>query len=88
MNGRITPEIGSQNVLAAALELPPAEPWTAATRGEWIEAVKQTNGVRSKAIFHPLRMALTGRADGPELTHLLPVIGRDKAAACLRGELA
>lgn len=88
VNGQITPEIESEDVLAAALELLPAEPWTAATWGEWTEAVKKASGIKGKALFHPLRMALTGRGDGPELKHLLPVIGRDKAVARLRGEPA
>jgi glutamyl-tRNA synthetase len=88
VNGQIRPEIESEDVLAAALELLPAEPWTAATWGEWTEAVKKASGIKGKALFHPLRMALTGRGDGPELKHLLPVIGRDKAVARLRGEPA
>ena len=88
VNGQIRPEIESEDVLAAALELLPAEPWTAATWGEWTEAVKKASGIKGKALFHPLRMALTGRGDGPELKHLLPVIGRDKAMARLRGEPA
>lgn len=88
VNGQITPEITSEDVLAAALEALPAEPWTAATWGEWTDAVKKSSGVKGKALFHPLRLALTGRGDGPELKHLLPVIGRGKAAARLRGEPA
>jgi glutamyl-tRNA synthetase len=66
----------------------PAEPWTAATWGEWTEAVKQTSWVKGKASFHPLRMALVGHGDGPELEHLLLLIGRGKAMARPRGEPA
>jgi glutamyl-tRNA synthetase len=88
VNGQITPEIESEDLLAAALEVLPAEPWTETTWGEWTEAVKKSSGVKGKALFHPLRLALTGRGDGPELRHLLPVIGRDKAAARLRGQTA
>ena len=87
-NGQITPEIESEEVLAAALDVLPAEPWTIATWGEWTDAVKKTSGLKGKALFHPLRMALTGRGDGPELKHLLPIIGRRKVAARLRGEPA
>lgn len=36
-------------------------------------------------MFHPLRMALTGLPDGPELKHLLPFIGREKAYKRLNG---
>jgi glutamyl-tRNA synthetase len=36
----------------------------------------------------PLRLALTGLDHGPELAGLLPLIGRERAAARLRGEAA
>jgi glutamyl-tRNA synthetase len=88
VNGQIDPQIESETVLAAALDLLPPEPWTTATWGEWIEAVKAASGVKGRALFHPLRLALTGREDGPELKHLLPLIGRGKAAARLSGEPA
>ncbi len=32
-----------------------------------------------RALFHPLRLALTGRESGPELAALLPLIGSIKA---------
>lgn len=88
VNGQITPEIESEDLLAAALELLPPEPWTAATWGEWTAALKQASGTKGKALFHPLRLALTGRGDGPELKHLLPLIGRGKTVARLSGEPA
>ncbi len=37
------------------------------------------------ALFHPLRLALTGRDSGPELAALLPLIGPDRARARLAG---
>ncbi|MFZ1426386.1 MAG: hypothetical protein WAS21_06420 [Geminicoccaceae bacterium] len=39
-------------------------------------------------MFGPLRLALTGREHGPELKHLLPLLGRERALARLRGETA
>jgi glutamyl-tRNA synthetase len=35
-----------------------------------------------------LRLALTGRESGPEMKKLLPLIGREKALARLKGETA
>lgn len=43
----------------------------------------QENQRNQKARFYPTRCG-----DGPELKHFLPVIGRDKAVARLRGEPA
>jgi glutamyl-tRNA synthetase len=48
--------------------------------------VKQASGKSGRALFHPLRLALTGREDGPEMKLLLPLIGRRRAFARLRGE--
>ncbi len=44
------------------------------------EEVRRRTGARGKALFRPLRAALTGRLDGPELGRLLPLIGRERAA--------
>lgn len=33
----------------------------------FLESLKQRTGAKGKALFHPLRQALTGRSDGPEL---------------------
>jgi glutamyl-tRNA synthetase len=43
---------------------------------------------KGRALFHPLRLALTARETGPEMARLLPLIGRAKAAARLRGQTA
>jgi glutamyl-tRNA synthetase len=69
---------------SAAIVLPP-EPWSEATWGEWTSAVKEATGRKGKALFMPLRQALTGLDHGPELKLLLPMIGRDKAIARLSG---
>jgi nondiscriminating glutamyl-tRNA synthetase len=36
--------------------------------------IKQTTGQKGKHLFHPIRVALTGEADGPELDVLVPAI--------------
>ncbi len=38
--------------------------------------VKARTGQKGKALFHPIRLALTGRADGPELDLAVPAIDR------------
>jgi glutamyl-tRNA synthetase len=47
--------------------------------------VKARTGAKGRALFHPLRLALTGRESGPELAALLPLIGRTRALARLTG---
>ncbi len=48
------------------------------------EALKTATGLKGKALFKPLRAALTGRTSGPELKALLPLIGTEKALARVR----
>jgi len=38
--------------------------------------VKTRTGQKGKALFHPIRLALTGRAEGPELDLAVPAIDR------------
>ena len=38
--------------------------------------IKTRTGQKGKALFHPIRVALTGRSDGPELDLALPAIDR------------
>ncbi|HVT54864.1 MAG TPA: glutamate--tRNA ligase, partial [Xanthobacteraceae bacterium] len=76
----------------AAEHLPPA-PWNAETWDKqnwdaWIGALKTATGRKGRELFHPLRIALTGRENGPELRALLPLIGRGRALKRLQGEKA
>jgi glutamyl-tRNA synthetase len=65
--------------IAAALDWT-ADPWSALTA-----ALKETTGRKGKALFMPLRQALTGLDHGPDMKALLPLIGRDAALARLQG---
>ena len=49
------------------------QPWAALT-----SALKQSTGRSGKALFLPLRKALTGRESGPEMAPLLLLIGKDR----------
>jgi len=55
-----------------------ADPWHGLTG-----ALKESTGRKGRALFHPLRLALTGRDSGPEMAPLLKLIGRDRALARL-----
>jgi glutamyl-tRNA synthetase len=70
---------------AQAAALLPPEPWDDTTWDTWIAALKVASGRKGRALFHPLRLALTGVEDGPELKVLLPLIGRTKVEQRLLG---
>jgi glutamyl-tRNA synthetase len=86
--GSIAPVIEDAALCAAASELLPEGAWDEATWPAWTGTVKARTGKSGKALFHPLRMALTGREHGPEMKNLLPLIGRDRAIARLSGAAA
>ena len=54
------------------------DPWGALTA-----ALKEATGRKGKALFLPLRLALTGRGAGPDMHALLPLIGEQEARARL-----
>ncbi|MBO6541321.1 MAG: glutamate--tRNA ligase [Rhizobiaceae bacterium] len=64
-----------------AFELLPSEPWDHGTWKVWTEVVKAQTGRKGKALFAPLRLALTGVPSGPELADLLPLLGREGTLA-------
>jgi glutamyl-tRNA synthetase len=88
VKGPVTPVIEDAGLAAKAASLLPPEPWDEATWPAWTGAVAAETGTKGRGLFHPLRLALTGRGDGPELKKLLPLIGRAKALARLEGKTA
>ena len=82
VSGPVQPVIADEDrdFIATARDLLPPEPWSLDTWGQWTDALKIATGRKGKALFLPLRLALTGRHDGPELKALLPLVGRK---ACL-----
>jgi glutamyl-tRNA synthetase len=88
VSGRLAPVIEDAAFTETARKLLPPEPWDQSTWSGWTEAVKRETGLRGKALFHPLRMALTAREQGPELRALLPLMGRARVDARLQGRTA
>lgn len=43
----------------------------------WIEALKTQTGLKGKALFLPVRVAMTGRTDGPSLEGIFELLARD-----------
>ena len=73
-----------RDFLAAAAATAAEIDWTNAPWPQLVARLKERTGRSGKALFHPLRAALTGRDSGPEMAVLLPLIGRDEAIARLR----
>ncbi|MHA6721672.1 glutamate--tRNA ligase [Sphingomonas sp. RS2018] len=58
------------------------DPWHALTA-----ALKDATGRKGRALFLPLRRALTGRDYGPDMPALLPLIGRQRTLERLGGNM-
>jgi glutamyl-tRNA synthetase len=76
--GPVEPAIDDAEFINEAAALLPAPPWNQNTWNEWTKAIKEKTGRKGKDLFMPLRRALTGMDHGPELPHLLLLIGPDK----------
>ncbi len=59
------------------------DPWSALT-----SALKERTGRKGKALFLPLRQALTGMDHGPDMHALLPLIGEEEARSRLSAAAA
>ena len=77
----ITPKLSedSLRVIAAAQETIPPE-MTPESWKAWASAISTATGAKGKALYQPLRLALTGEEHGPEMAPLLVLMGRERAA--------
>ncbi|MBM3585242.1 MAG: glutamate--tRNA ligase [Alphaproteobacteria bacterium] len=84
--GPLAPVVEDAALLAHAVTALPPEPWDAATWAAWTGAVAAATGSKGRALYRPLRLALTGLDHGPEMRYLLPLVGRDRVLARLKGQ--
>jgi len=73
----------TQAFLDQAAEIAAPLDWSNAAWKNLTSELKERSGRKGKALFLPLRQALTGRDHGPEMAALLPLIGKDRAIARL-----
>lgn len=87
IRGEIEPVIENKALTDEAAAIVPdqidGESWGALT-----SVLKEKTGAKGKALFMPLRLALTGEKHGPDMAALFQLIGPEKARARLRGENA
>ncbi|SKB65168.1 glutamate--tRNA ligase [Sphingopyxis flava] len=77
------PDSADRPVLAAAAAVVDSLDWSADPWGALTDSVKAATGASGRALFLPLRRALTGRDHGPDMRELLPLIAKAEAAARL-----
>ena len=80
------PALGDEDraYLATAAQALAGQDWGENPWGALTASLKERTGRKGKALFLPLRLALTGREHGPDMAALLPLIGQAAALARLR----
>ena len=53
--------------------------WSAESWRELTDALKSSTGKKGRELFHPLRLALTGRESGPEMAGIVSSMGKERA---------
>jgi len=79
VTGDITPDIADEDaefVTTAHAALDAAKPWDETTWKTVTGTLKAETGRKGKGLFMPLRKALTGRSNGPDMGALLPLLRR------------
>ena len=62
------------NFLNIAAKLLPEEPFNIKTWDKWTSLINKKTGEKGKNLYMPLRIALTGKKEGPELKYLIPLL--------------
>src|SRR5215204_2775813 len=78
----LAPEAGAAALTAAhdaLVDVP--EPWTTASVEPALRAAVEHSGMKAKAVFQPLRVALTGTTVSPGIFETVALIGRDASLA-------
>jgi len=88
VDGPIEPLVTDPAFASAAAQVLPSGAYDATTWSAFTNAVKEKTGAKGKALFMPLRQALTGLDHGPEMAALFPLIGEARARKRLMGEAA
>ena len=86
INNEVEIENFDSDFLRLAADVLPSQPWDEKTWNLWIEKIKSLSDRKGKDLFLPLRKAITGLEDGPELKELILLIGYDKIKRRLLGK--
>jgi glutamyl-tRNA synthetase len=83
--GPVDPVIEDPEYARQAAQALPDGDLTTDSWGEWTSKLKAETGRKGKDLFLPLRLALTGQRHGPDMSELLPLIGRERVLDRLKG---
>lgn len=64
------------------------QPFSAMATEEASKAVAAKRGIKNAAVFHPVRVSVSGRTQGPSLFHMLEVLGKDRVRERIQKTIA
>jgi glutamyl-tRNA synthetase len=76
--GNINIETSNKELAKILLETMPQEDFNEDTWGVWFNSIKVKTPLKGKDLFKPLRILISGVDHGPELKHLIMLIGKDQ----------
>jgi glutamyl-tRNA synthetase len=84
----VDPEVGAKALTVAreALERVPA-PWSTESVEAALREAVERSGLKAKAVFQPLRVALTGTTISPGIFETVALIGRERALGRIHSAL-
>ena len=82
----ITPVIEDAGFMEIAASLLPEAELDEQSWSSWTKAISERTGAKGKALFMPLRLAITGQNAGPDMGRLLPYIGYGRVINRLKGQ--
>jgi glutamyl-tRNA synthetase len=77
----------AQLLSRVAARLATLDPWLASGIAETVRAIGKETGTTGKNLFMPVRLAVTGREEGPALADALELLGRDETVRRLHAVL-
>lgn len=76
---------GAKEILGDLIQrLSALEPFDVPSIEALCKALAKERGVKNGAIFHPLRVSVSGRTEGPSLWHMVEYLGKDRALARMK----
>ena len=84
--GEIDPIIDNSNLIEKAIEFFPENNLDNTSWGSWCKSISGNTDYKGRDLFISLRKAITGFEFGPELSNLLPLIGKDKILSRMSGK--
>jgi glutamyl-tRNA synthetase len=83
---KIAPIINDKEFIEIAKSLFPEGRVDDGTWGVWTKSLQEKTQRKGRALFLPLRQAITGQEQGPELAKMLQLIGKEKILSRLAGK--